>query len=249
MNWLLPESVSTYGADIDRLYYAILIVTGAVFVLTEVLLVYFLFRYRAREGQKAEYTHGSTKAEVIWTVVPSVIVIGLAFMSKGVWERLKDPSAFPTNGYEIVLTARQFEWEAAYPGADGQLRTADDFTLLNRLNIPVNRPVVIHLESEDVLHSFFVYPFRIKQDAIPGRTIPIWFEVTTTGEYTLGCAELCGFGHYTMDGTVIVQTQAEFEAWEAEQIATRAAPGAQNLAAAGGNGGAASQSGGTGADN
>jgi cytochrome c oxidase subunit 2 len=204
-----------------------------VFFLTEALLVYFLFKYRGREGGKAEYIHGSTKAEVIWTAVPFVIVVVLALMSAGVWNRIKDPSAFPTNGYEIVLTARQFEWEAAYPGADGQLGTADDFTTLNRMNVPADRPVVIHLESEDVLHSFFVYPFRIKQDAVPGMTIPIWFEVTVPGEYTLGCAELCGTGHSNMDGIVIVQSQADFQAWEAGQIAARAAaaaPGADTRA-------------------
>lgn len=224
MNWLLPESVSTFGPDIDRLYYIILYITGAVFFLTEILLVFFLFKYRRKEGGKAEYIHGSTKAEVVWTAVPFVIVVALALLSMGVWERIKDPSVFPTDGYEILLTARQFEWEASYAGADGQLRTADDFTLLNRLNVPVDRPVVIHLEAEDVLHSFFVYDFRVKQDAVPGMTIPIWFEVTVPGEYTLGCAELCGTGHSNMDGRILVQSQAEFAAWEAGQIAARQGP-------------------------
>ncbi|MSR22307.1 MAG: cytochrome c oxidase subunit II [Gemmatimonadetes bacterium] len=236
MNWMFPQSVSTFGPEIDRLYYIILAITGVVFVLTEVLLFYFLIRYRAREGHKAEYNHGNTKAEVIWTTVPFVIVVGLALMSVGVWKRIKDPSAFPPNAYQIIVTARQFEWEATYPGADGQLRTADDFKLLNRLNVPVNRPFVVNLESSDVIHSFFVYPFRVKQDVVPGMTIPVWFEVTATGEYALGCAELCGFGHYSMDGTVMVQTQTEFQAWEATQIAARAAAGVANLAAAGATG-------------
>jgi cytochrome c oxidase subunit 2 len=233
MNWMLDPSVSTYGPEIDRLYYIILVITGLVFVLTEVLLVYFLFKYRAREGQTAAYIHGSTQAEVIWTAIPFLIVVGLALLSMGVWDRIKDPSTFPTDGYEIRVTARQFEWEARYPGADGQLDTADDFTLLNRLNIPVDRPVVLHLESEDVIHSFFVHDFRIKQDALPGMTIPIWFEVTATGEYTLGCAELCGFGHYSMDGTVLAQTLPEFQTWEAEQVASMQGEGATSVASAG----------------
>jgi cytochrome c oxidase subunit II len=233
MNWLLPESVSTFGPDIDRLYYVILFITGAVFLATELLLVYFLFKYRRREGHKAEYIHGSTKAEIVWTAVPFLIVVGLALLSMGVWERIKDPSVFPTNGYEILLRARQFEWEASYAGADGQLRTADDFTVLNRLNVPADRPVVIHLEAEDVLHSFFVYDFRVKQDAVPGMTIPIWFEVPVPGEYTLGCAELCGTGHSSMDGVVVVQSAADFQTWEAGEIAAREArpaPGADTTA-------------------
>ncbi|MEX1256474.1 MAG: cytochrome c oxidase subunit II [Gemmatimonadota bacterium] len=223
MDWLLDPSVSTFGPDIDRIYYIILVITGAVFFGTELLLVYFLFRYRHREGQRAEYIHGSTKAEVIWTAVPFVIVVVLAFMSAPVWNRIKNPEVFPADSYEVMLTARQFEWETRYAGADGQFETADDFTLLNRMNVPVDRPILIHLASEDVIHSFFVYDFRLKQDAVPGMVIPIWFEAIQTGEYTLGCAELCGTGHSTMDGIVAVQPQAEFEAWEATQVAARQA--------------------------
>jgi len=239
MDWLLDPSVSTYGPDIDRIYYIILVITGAVFVGTELLLFYFLFRYRNRPGQKADYFHGSTKAEVIWTAVPFIIVVALAVMSAPVWNRIKNPDMFPTDSYELMLTARQFEWEARYAGADGQFETPDDFTLLNRINVPVDRPVLIHLTAEDVIHSFFVYPFRLKQDALPGHVIPIWFEAVQTGEYALGCAELCGTGHSSMDGIVAVQSQAEFDAWEATQVAARQAVLAGDLAALdlGANGG------------
>jgi cytochrome c oxidase subunit II len=230
MNWLLEPGFSTYSADIDRLYYIILFITGVVFVLTEFLLVYFLIKYRKREGQPAAYTHGSTKAEIIWTGIPFVIVVALAFMSMGVWERIKDPRVFPEDGYEISVSSRQFEWETRYPGADGQLGTADDFTLLNLMHVPANRPVVVHLESEDVIHSFFIPEFRLKQDAVPGMTIPIWFEATQAGEYTLGCAELCGIGHYRMSGRVIAQSAAEFSAWESQQIAAHEAARAGTLA-------------------
>jgi len=232
MNWLLDPGVSTYSADIDRLYYIILFITGVVFLLTEFLLVYFLFKYRRQEGRPAAYIHGSTKAEVIWTGIPFVIVVVLAVMSMGVWDRVKNPGSFPTNGYELVVTARQFEWETRYPGADGQLGTADDFTVLNQMYVPVNRPIIVHLESQDVIHSFFVPDFRLKQDAVPGMTIPIWFEATDTGEYVLGCAELCGIGHYRMDGMVFVQTETEFSSWESQQIAARAEERARELASA-----------------
>lgn len=221
MNWLLEPSVSTFGADIDRLYYIILIITGIVFVLTEGLLVYFLIRYRKRDGQRAEYIHGSTRAEVIWTAVPFVIVLGLGLMSKPVWDQIKDPSVFPDDAYEIRLVARQFEWESHYAGSNGSFDADDGFSVLNQLHIPVDQPVILHLESEDVIHSLFVPAFRVKQDAIPGRTIPVWFEVTEPGEYELGCAELCGLGHYRMGARVVVHPQDEFDAWTAGRRASR----------------------------
>lgn len=221
MNWLLEPSVSTFGPEIDRLYYVILVITGVVFVLTEFLLIYFLIRYRKRDGQKAEYIHGSTRAEVIWTAVPFVIVLALGLMSKPVWDRIKDPSVFPDDAYEIRLLARQFEWESQYAGSDGDFDADDAFTVLNQLHIPANRPVILHLESQDVIHSLFVPAFRVKQDAMPGRSIPVWFEVTEPGEYELGCAELCGLGHYRMSGRVVVHPDDEFETWTSERRAGR----------------------------
>ena len=106
-------------------------------------------------------------------------------------------------------------------------RRPDDHTLLNQINVPVNRPITVHLRAEDVLHSFFLPDMRVKQDAVPGMSIPVWFEATAPGEYTIGCAELCGLGHYTMDGLLVVQTESEFEQWESqEQVAAleRASP-------------------------
>lgn len=231
MNWLLDPSVSTYGPEIDRMYYIILVITGVVFVLTEFLLIYFLIKYRKRDGRKAEYIHGSTRAEVIWTAVPFVIVLALALMSMGLWERIKDPASFPEGAFEIMVEARQFEWAATYAGADGEFGTDDDFVLTNRMNIPANQPVILHLSSTDVIHSFFVPDFRVKQDALPGRTIPIWFEATTPGDYVLGCAELCGIGHYRMRGTITVQSTSDFEGWQQEQFAARAGEAPQVAAA------------------
>ncbi len=219
MNWFLPPSVSTFGPDIDRMYYIILAITGVIFVVTEFLLVYFLIKYRKREGHKAEYIHGSTKAEVIWTAVPTVIVVAIGLMSAGLWADIKDPARIPPGSYELILEGRQFEWEATYAGADGVLGNGDDFTILNQINVPVNRPVTVHLRAEDVLHSFFLPDLRVKQDAVPGMSIPVWFEATETGDYTIACAELCGLGHYSMEGLLVVQSDAEFQAWQAQQVA------------------------------
>jgi cytochrome c oxidase subunit 2 len=212
-SWLLPETVSTFGPALDDLYYVILWITGIVFFATEITLVVFMVKYRHREGRKAEYIHGSNKAEVIWTVIPFVIVMGLAFYSKALWDEIRDPDRIPPDSFPINVMASQFEWNATYAGADGQFGTSDDFVSRNVLHIPVDRPVVVYLEAEDVIHSFFLPDFRVKQDAVPGMMIPVWFQATRTGEFTLACAELCGLGHYTMDGRVVVDSEADFQSW------------------------------------
>ena len=226
MSWLLPPTASTFGVDIDRIYYIILWITGIVFVLTEVTLVYFLVRYRHRDGRRAEYIHGNVKAEVIWTVIPALIVIGIALMSKGVWAEIRDPNLIPDGAVEMIVTAKQFEWNVTYAGPDGRLGTGDDFTVRNQLHVPVDQAVVVHLRSEDVIHSFFLPDMRVKQDAVPGMETPVWFQATKTGEYPLACAELCGLGHYTMDGRLTVHSQDEFRDWQAQQTA-QATGGAQ----------------------
>lgn len=219
MSWLLPPSVSTFGPDIDRIYYIILWITGITFVLTEVTLVYFLMRYRHKEGRKAAYMHGNVKAEIVWTVIPTLIVVGIALMSKGVWDTVRDPNRIPDDAIPVIVTAKQFEWNVTYAGLDGQLGTGDDFELRNQLHVPVNRPVVVHLRSEDVIHSFFLPDMRVKQDAVPGMETPVWFEATETGEFPLACAELCGLGHYTMDARLTVHSASEFADWQTEQMA------------------------------
>lgn len=220
---LLPESASTFGADIDWLFMLILAITGVVFVLVQLTLIVFIIRYRRRDGRKAEYTHGNQRLELVWTGATAVIVLVLAFLSREVWFDIKDQSRFPEAGLELVVTGKQFEWNITYPGTDGVLGTADDVVSRNRLHMPVGVPVHIMLESEDVIHSFFVPEFRVKQDAVPGMRIPAWFEATRTGQFVIGCAELCGLGHYRMSGTVIVQTVEEFERWH-QELALTAAP-------------------------
>ena len=219
-SWIMPDNVvSTYGQTLDDLWLVILWVTGIVFFATEIALLVFMVQYRHREGRKAEYIQGSNKAEWIWTSATFVIVMALAIYSKGIWDTIRDQDLIPADAYEIQMLATQFEWNANYAGADGLFDTADDFISRNALHIPVNRPVVVQLMAQDVIHSFFLPEFRVKQDAVPGMITPVWFEATTTGEFTLACAELCGLGHYTMGGTVIVHTEADFQDWLAEQQA------------------------------
>jgi cytochrome c oxidase subunit 2 len=217
MGWILPEGASTFAADIDFLYYLILVLTGIAFVVVEVGLVWFLFKYRAQPGKKAHYTHGSTKAEIIWTAVPAVTVLILGLMSGGLWNKIKGRDSVPADAIEFGLLAKQFEWNVTYAGADGRLGTGDEFEVRNQLHIPVNRPVVLRMGAEDVIHSFFVPQFRVKQDAMPGQVINVWFEATIPGEYEIACAELCGLGHYRMRGMVTVHTEEDYQAWLASQ--------------------------------
>jgi cytochrome c oxidase subunit 2 len=217
MNWFLPEGASTYAADIDGIYYLILWITAAAFVLVEATLVWFMIRYRDRPGRKAHYTHGSVRAEVIWTAVPAVVVVMIGILSASVWSDVRGRDSVPASAIPIAVAAKQFEWNATYPGADGEFNTGDDVTARNRLRVPVDTPVVVHLTSEDVIHSFFIPAFRVKQDVVPGMEVAVWFQATATGDYALACAELCGNGHTTMGGTITVLPWDEYADWLAEQ--------------------------------
>src|SRR2546430_2739642 len=168
VHWWLPLEGSTFAGEVDGLFLAITIITGIAFVLVEVGLIWFVVKYRQRPGQKAFYTHGNTRAEVIWTTIPAVTMVALGLISNHYWVKIKGRHSVPANAYPIAIHAKQFEWQVTYPGADGQLGTSDDFTVRNQLHVPVGRPVVVHLSSEDVIHSFFVPVFRVKQDAVPG---------------------------------------------------------------------------------
>ena len=219
MSWILPSSASTFAGEIDFLYYLILVITGIAFVVVEVGLIVFMIKYRARPGRKAEYIQGSTKAEIIWTTVPAVTLVIIGLMSGGVWNTIKGRNSVPADAIPYGLHAQQFEWNITYRGPDGQLGTADDFTIRNQLHIPVNQPVVMRMTAEDVIHSFFVPAFRVKQDAVPGMTINVWFEATETGQYEIACAELCGLGHYRMRAMVTVHSVDDYQQRLADQAA------------------------------
>ncbi len=214
MSWL-PENVSTYGGQIDSLFHFIYYLTGATFILVQITLVVFLFAYRARPGGRAAYTHGNTTLEIVWTVIPAVILVVLALVSRSVWADIK--ARLPPSDMLLQVTAKQFNWEVAYPGPDGQLGTPDDVTMDNDFHVPVNKTVRVALKSRDVIHSFFVPQLRLKQDAVPGHEIPVWFKATKPGKYEIPCAELCGFGHSGMKGWLYVDEPAAYEAWAKEK--------------------------------
>ena len=210
MRWL-PEDVSTFGGEIDHLFYIIYYITGAAFILVTVLMVLFLIMYRQREGRRATYTHGNTALEITWTVIPAIVFISLSFMSVSSWGKIK--SHAPPSDFELQVTAKQFNWEILYLGPDGKFGTSDDFQTDNDIHVPVNKVIRITLKSRDVIHSFFLPNLRLKQDAVPGRDILVWFEATKPGKYELPCAELCGFGHSGMRGWLFVHAPEEYQKW------------------------------------
>lgn len=217
LDWWLPPNVSTFGGDVDRLFYLIFYITGITWVLVQVTMLVFLFLYRHREGRKAEYSHGNTTLEILWTIVPALILIMLGFMSRATWDQIRHTHPTSPHMAVVQITAKQFNWEILYPGPDGKFDTDDDKMMENDLHVPVNEVVRVRLTSKDVIHSFFVPQFRLKQDAVPGRVIEIWFQATQPGVYELPCAELCGFGHSGMLGHVTVQSAEEYQSWIKEQ--------------------------------
>lgn len=221
LNWLqwLPESVSTYGGEIDAIIALIYYLTLAWFFLTMGAFVLFLVLYRRREGRRATYVRGERLREAAWVLAPLVVVLVLDlwidFRGAPVWARVKQ--TMPPAEVTIQVTAKQFNWEILYPGPDGKFGTADDRQLDNELHVPVGKPVHVILKSRDVLHSFFLPNLRLKQDIVPGRTIGAWFEATKPGEYELPCAELCGFGHSGMKGWLYAHSAEDYQRWLREQ--------------------------------
>jgi cytochrome c oxidase subunit II len=221
-SWMrLPEQASTYAPEIDGVFHLIMWITGVIFVIVELLLVFFLWRYRHREGRVATYTHGNNRLEVIWTIVPALICVMLALLSRRIWEQIKE--SMPRDAVEVHVTGEQFAWNFRYPGPDGKFDTADDILTLNQLHLPVGKPVIVTLTSKDVIHSFFLPEFRVKQDAVPGMRTRIWFEGNKVGHWEIACAELCGLGHFRMKGFITVDTPEDYQKWLGEQAAAQAA--------------------------
>jgi cytochrome c oxidase subunit II len=240
--WWMPDVATRGGEQIDRLTYFIYYLTGAVFVLTQIVYIYFLVKYRAKKGVRATYSHGNNQLEIVWTAIPTAIFIGLWGYSNHMW--LDDLHREPPAGtMEVAVTAYQFGFSFQYPGPSGNLGrtdvkllsannlfgndpsdplTKEDFQS-SVLELPVNKAVRIRLNSRDVIHGFYIPQFRIYQDAVPGRTIDwVWFIPTKIGSYQLACSQLCGSGHYNMKAPVEVVSQADFDKWNKEKLAAAA---------------------------
>ena len=253
-NWLgLPALATTHGGQIDNLLGWIHIFMLILFVGWGGFFVYLLVRFRKSRNPVASYTGVTSPAskysEIAVALIEAVLLVGFAIP---IWAARVDRVPPESEALVIQLTAEQFAWNVRYAGADGKFgrtdiklidsqsnplgldpadpASKDDVTTLNQLYLPANRQIIIKLRSKDVIHSFGVPEFRVKQDAIPGYTIPVYFvaDVTTdemrtrTGkpefQYEIACAQLCGLGHYRMRGFVTVQTAENFDKWMAEKV-------------------------------
>jgi cytochrome c oxidase subunit 2 len=208
-----PRDVSEYGHIIDNLFMMILWLTGAVFIGTELALVWFMWRYEAHTNKEAvKFIHGSHNLEVVWTVIPAATLLFIAIYQLNAWAetKVREPS---NPGVRVEVTGRQFEWRLRYPGPDDKFDTPDDLYSVNELHVPVDEDILVELKSSDVLHGFFLPNLRVKQDAVPGMKIPVWFRATEQGVFDLVCAELCGWGHYKMKGIMRVETREQYDAY------------------------------------
>lgn len=219
LGWL-PENISTYGHKIDHVIEVIYYIVGVWFILAQAVLFYFLFFYRKKVAPKAVYERGMGLKKLAWILIPVTLVVGfdlgIDIIQGPVWDEIK--IHLPQNPDQIIqITGKQFAWDFITPGVDNKLGTGDDIKTTTDLYVPVNQKIIFELNAVDVLHSFWVPQLRLKQDAVPGRTIKGWFEATKVGEYDIACAELCGVGHGNMKGRLHVLRVEDYQRWMSEQ--------------------------------
>ena len=235
----LPIQASTHAAELDQMTVLVHWLMLVLFVGWGLFFLFVLFKFRAGVNPKADYVGAKGKLskglEVGIVIVEALLLV---FYAIPAWA--KRVKAFPAENEATVVrvVAEQFAWNIHYPGPDGKFgrtdislisadnplgldrrdpNAKDDITTINQLNLPIDRPVLIHLSSKDVIHSFGLYEMRVKQDAIPGMSIPVWFIPNRAGEYEITCSQLCGLGHFRMRGFVTVQTAADFKKWTDDQ--------------------------------
>ncbi|MFQ5798148.1 MAG: cytochrome c oxidase subunit II [Bacteroidota bacterium] len=235
----LPFDASASGGEIDHMIGLVHWLMLVLFVGWGVFFLYCLIRFRGSRNPRANYagvkSRLSNYTEVGVAIVEGILLIGFAFP---IWAEIRNEFPSENNSTIVYVVAEQFAWNVHYAGDDGVFgrrdislvsaenplgldRTdpsaKDDIATINQLNLPVNKPVLVHLTSKDVIHSFGIPVMRVKQDAIPGMTIPVWFVPTQIGQYEIACAQLCGLGHYRMRGFVTIQSKEDFQAWLEEE--------------------------------
>lgn len=210
----LPAA-STYASDIDGLIWLIAVLVGFWFVLCEIVFFGFIFRFRKKEGRTSDYITGDEKSLKRWiTWSHGLVIVCDVFIIIGavrVWYNVKQ--TLPPAEQTVRVIGQQWAWTFVHPGPDGEIDTADDIALIDELHVLKDTVYHFRLESRDVLHSFSVPVFRLKQDAVPGRVITGWFEATKTGTFDIQCAEICGIGHGIMGARIVIETPEQHAAW------------------------------------
>ena len=240
--WLgLPVQAAAHAGEIDDMIILIHYLMFILFIGWGIYFVWVLIRFRAAANPKADYagvkSHTSSYLEIAIAAIEAVLLIGFAIPA---WANRVNEFPPEEESTVVHMIGKQFEWHAHYAGDDGRFgrrdlshitptnvvgldrgdpAAADDIISINRMNLPVDKPVIIYLSTQDVIHSLGIAEMRVKQDAIPGMEMPLWFVPTRAGDYQVNCSQLCGLGHYRMKAEVTIQSQAEFDAWLAEELA------------------------------
>jgi cytochrome c oxidase subunit 2 len=203
LSGLMPEQAATSSVLVDQLFNYLMGVAVVIFLLVEGALIYAVIRFRRRAGDDSEgpAIHGNNTLEVIWTLIPAIIVIVISMYSYRVLTQIERPVDSPL---VVRVIGQQFIWTFEYP---------ESGVTSSSLHLPVDHPVQFQIESKDVIHSFWVPEFRIKRDATPGQIDELTITPTQLGRYPIRCAELCGAGHAAMVGEVVVETEEQFQAW------------------------------------
>ena len=233
--WWFPEGISNHTAAYDRQFLITILVVGISFAAAQAALGWAVWKFRdtGKPGDRAIYTHGSNRLEVVWTVITAIVFIALAVMGQSVWASLRLHDA-PPGSYTVEAVAQQFQWNFHYAGGDNKFGRTDpsliddgtlnfigldsadagakDDSVISTLVIPVGRPVELRLRSKDVIHNFWVPQLRFKQDLVPGMEIKVNFQANRVGKYELACAELCGQLHFKMKSYMLVLPEEELAA-------------------------------------
>lgn len=214
----LPRAAGSFGAEMDHLTLLITWLGLGCLLVAEGVLLYSLVRFRRRGPGRPLYLTGEGWAQARWVLIPVLLVALLDFyidaQNHGVWAQIKE--RLPSAGESVRVVGRQFSWTFIYPGPDGRLDTDDDFQKVNELHVPVDTDVTFELQARDVVHSLWIPALRLKQDAVPGRTIRGWFRAQRTGRFDIACAEICGVGHSLMAARLEVHPEEEYRRWVAE---------------------------------
>ncbi|HEV2856213.1 MAG TPA: cytochrome c oxidase subunit II [Thermoanaerobaculia bacterium] len=199
---LFPQSASTYSGEVDRLFVSWSVISAFFTILIAGLILYFMARYRRRHPEEVgESERAAMWLEIGWSVIPLLIMLAMFAWGLRVFVNIYRP---PADAVEYTAIGRQWMWKVQHPSGQREINT---------LHIPVGQPIKLTLSSEDVIHSFFIPAFRVKQDAVPGRYTSMWFSAIKPGVYHLFCAEYCGTEHSRMIGSVIAMEPRDYESW------------------------------------